>query len=307
MSIEQQKSIVREYVFDTLVENVDNHPEQMLMTTQDGFVATDKSQAFKYTDRKIALDPKANPNSEINGSSNVKYLPIYYDVISDILEGKSSLTKEDAWKEVSNVLKKVDAISESEYKQMLTPYAVYRFDVNRSKEEKINNSEEFLTYAVERKNTLSNDFAKLFKVEIDAAMLNSNVEQPKVDRANLTGSIKDNANLGGAIEIKSPVAAPPVKLLNGDKVFHQLPDDQQVKAGNFRLYMANDGKIKTKKFERWTENNTHLDEIDEKFKVKEFIKARVQQREQNKTNEQIMIGDWGAGKGTFLRELREWL
>ena len=71
-------------------------------------------------------------------------------------------TLEDAWKEIQPVLQAVAAMNTDEYIEALRPYAILRFDLIRSNEEKIKSSEEFLTLARARKEQLPGDFKKLY-------------------------------------------------------------------------------------------------------------------------------------------------
>jgi len=166
LSKETLRRIVREQVLDWLVSQHDSHGGSFLKVGS-SVRAIDKSQAYKYigyTDNRVerlALD--YNPNAGINGAGNVSYIPIYNLVLEAIRKGTCALSLEEAWQEVSSVLAEAEKLSADEYVEMLRPYAVFRFDVMHSNEEKLKSSGEFLKLARARKEALSRDFIKFYR------------------------------------------------------------------------------------------------------------------------------------------------
>lgn len=141
----QVKGLQQEQVVDWLISNHDSHGAQFVKTTDDKVIGIDKSQAFKYfPNDKLSAD--YHPNATYGEKP-----PIYNDMWKAAKAGKLAFDPNDALP----AIKKAEAISDTDYKKMLAPYAATRFSNS-------DDANKFLDTAVERKNNLKSDFEKLY-------------------------------------------------------------------------------------------------------------------------------------------------
>ncbi|MBF0522590.1 MAG: hypothetical protein HQL24_05985 [Candidatus Omnitrophica bacterium] len=167
--------ILREQVLDWLISQHDSHAGGFLKLENGAIFPIDKSQAFKYigaSDERLSTD--YNPNEVYNGSNNVEYMPVYNLILKAIAQGKvKDFTLAEAWEAIQDTLKHVEEMNTDEYIKMLTPYAIFRFDVIRQGEQ-ISNSGKFLKLARARKENLVEDFKKLYFKQLGLQPKSSN-------------------------------------------------------------------------------------------------------------------------------------
>lgn len=162
---EQLITIVQEQVMDWLVSNHDSHSGHFMIDPNGKIVTIDKSQAFKYLGQsKERLSTDYDPNEVYNGKNNRFYMPVYNTVLKSIAKGGTALSLSDARQEVQKVIEKIKEITPEEYIQELTPYAIFRFDIINSDEDKQTGLDRytFLDLATERLLSIEQDFNKFY-------------------------------------------------------------------------------------------------------------------------------------------------
>lgn len=138
--------IQREHVVDWLISNHDGHAGQFLRA-QDGRVyGIDKGQLYKYFGRdRLSVDYAPNAGGAFDE-------PIYNKILRAHRDGKIKLDLQATEERI----RRVEAISDAAYREMLMPYASRRFAGQPGA------LEDFLRAAVERKNAIRTDFERLY-------------------------------------------------------------------------------------------------------------------------------------------------
>ncbi|MFA7329791.1 MAG: phage minor head protein [Candidatus Delongbacteria bacterium] len=138
--------IQREQVVDWLISNHDGHAGQFLRA-QDGRVyGIDKGQLYKYFGHdKLSVDYAPNAGGRFDE-------PIYNKVLRAHRDGKIKLDLQATEERI----RRVEAISDAAFREMLMPYAGRRYAGQPGA------LEDFLRAALERKNSVRADFEKLY-------------------------------------------------------------------------------------------------------------------------------------------------
>ena len=166
--------IQREQVVDWLISNHDGHAGQFLRA-QDGRVyGIDKGQLYKYFGRdKLAIDYAPNAGGRFDE-------PLYNKLLRAHRDGKIKLDLQATEERI----RRVEAISDAAFREMLMPYASRRFAGQAGA------LEDFLRAAVERKNSIRQEFERFYG-GLESARLGRKVE----------------FRFGGAVPEASPAAA----------------------------------------------------------------------------------------------------
>ena len=144
--------IQREHVVDWLISNHDGHAGQFLRA-QDGHVyGIDKGQLYKFFGRDM-LDVGYAPNA--GGRFDE---PLYNKLLRAHRDGKIKLDLQATEERI----RRVEAITDAAFREMLMPYAGRRFAGQPGA------LEDFLRAAVERKNSIRADFERLYS-QIESA------------------------------------------------------------------------------------------------------------------------------------------
>lgn len=141
---EQIQDIQREHVLDWVVGNFDSHAGNFILTEQGKVIGVDKEQAFRYhkDSKSHSMSLDYHPNEKYGEQE-----PIYNTIYKAYAKGKVDLDLGA----VDSALKKLEAISDSDYRKILKPYA-----------DSLNLPESFYTHAIERKNNARNEFKNFF-------------------------------------------------------------------------------------------------------------------------------------------------
>lgn len=163
---EDKLVIQKEHIFDWLVGNHDGHAHNYVRLPSGELVGIDKGQAFKFFSSD-SLDPGFKPNPTMPAANLL--MQAYANG-----EGGGALIYGVEHPEIKKLLKKIDYIFNSDYREILRPYAV-----NAAKYQQLakpgpkylgatdpafpaNDVEAFLDFAENRKETLKEDFQVLF-------------------------------------------------------------------------------------------------------------------------------------------------
>ena len=138
--------IQREQVVDWLISNHDGHAGQFLRA-QDGRVyGIDKGQLYKYFGRdQLAIDYAPNAGGRFDE-------PLYNKLLRAHRDGKIKLDLQATEERI----RRVEAISDAAYREMLMPYAGRRFAGQPGA------LEDFMRAAVERKNSIRQEFERFY-------------------------------------------------------------------------------------------------------------------------------------------------
>ena len=144
--------VQREQVVDWLISNHDGHAGQFLRA-QDGRVyGIDKGQLYKFFGRdKLAIDYAPNAGGRFEE-------PLYNKLLRAHRDGKIKLDLQATEERI----RRVEAISDAAFREMLMPYASRRFAGQPGA------LEDFLRTAVDRKNAIRADFERLYS-QIESA------------------------------------------------------------------------------------------------------------------------------------------
>ncbi len=152
LQAEELLQLQREHVIDWLISNHDSHVNQFLRA-QDGKVyGIDKGQLFKFFG-KDKLNLTYYPNRVHNAGE-----PVYNQLLRLHRNGKIQLDLGAT----EEFIRRAQAITDSAYKEMLRPYAERRFAGQPGA------LADFLNGAVKRKQTLREDFERLYS-EVESA------------------------------------------------------------------------------------------------------------------------------------------
>ena len=113
LSADELVAIQREHAFDWLISNHDGHPGNMIRTKDGRLVGIDKGQLFRFFG-KDRLAVTYNPNPERS---------LYNDVFGAYAEGKDVALAPLAHGDLEGLLKGVAALSDDEFRRILSPYA----------------------------------------------------------------------------------------------------------------------------------------------------------------------------------------
>jgi hypothetical protein len=146
LSQNEIRALQKEQVVDWLTSNHDSHAGQFVRLKDSGVraVGVDKAQAFKFLGQdKLSAD--YHPNK-------MEQPPFYNFMWQQVKAGKASFDPEA----ILDQIKRVEAISDSDYKKMLTDYAGARFKGDQK------GANAFLDQAVARKNSVRKDFEAFY-------------------------------------------------------------------------------------------------------------------------------------------------
>lgn len=145
----QIKMIQQEHVLDWVVGNFDSHAGNFILTAGGKIFGIDKEQAFRYLNdpksRHMSLD--YHPNA-VYGEQE----PIYNTVYREFAEGKIDLDLQA----VLPTLKRLEAISDQEYREIFRPYAEALHGQGSKK------TEELLNKIVARKQVVREEYRRFF-------------------------------------------------------------------------------------------------------------------------------------------------
>ncbi len=141
------EQIEREHVLDWLLSQHDGHSEQFIRGTNGHVYGIDKGQCFKFfPSDELSID--YNPNA-----TYLHKRTLYNDIGAAVRSGQ--MTVDPNW--ALRTIEKVEAISDDEYIQILTPYAKSRFGRDKTRYNR------FLRDALERKHNLRKDFEAYYQ------------------------------------------------------------------------------------------------------------------------------------------------
>lgn len=159
MHVDDVHAIQKNMVLDWLLSNHDPHSGNFLKTDK-GIIGIDKGQSFKYFGKdKLSVNYGSDLNPPL--APNV---PVYSTLMKQAQQHQGAMNFNDA--EVQKTIKRIQGISDAEYKDMLRPYAEKAAKVGllnypgKQFGDKPN-VELFLQAAVDRKNNLAADFENL--------------------------------------------------------------------------------------------------------------------------------------------------
>ncbi|MDP2360884.1 MAG: minor capsid protein, partial [bacterium] len=150
--------IQREQVVDWLISNHDGHAGQFLRARDGKVYGIDKGQLFKFFGKdKLSVDYAPNAGGRFDEPLINKLLRAHRDG-----KIKLDLRATQEW------IRRVEAIPDAAYREMLMPYAGRRFAGQPGA------LQDFLRAAVERKNAIRGDFERFYS-EIESARLGRKV------------------------------------------------------------------------------------------------------------------------------------
>lgn len=146
----EAKSLQQEQVLDWLISNHDAHGGQFLRTSGQyvgsrSVIGIDKSQAFKFLG-KDELSTTYHPNT-------MEKPPLYNEMFKSVKDGKLTIDPANTLE----TIKKVEGISDHDYKGMLSDYTTARFGNLDGPA-----ATKFLDEAISRKNNIRSDFEKFY-------------------------------------------------------------------------------------------------------------------------------------------------
>gem|GEM_PF-3372583 len=142
------RRIQEEHVLDWVIANFDAHPGNFIKLKDGRILATDKEQAFRY------LDDIGSQKMSYNYHPNAKYgevEPIYNTIYRAFAKGEIDLDLQA----VLPTLKRLEAISDNEYRKIFRPYA-------EALKGKGAEAEKLLDAIVARKNTVRESYREFF-------------------------------------------------------------------------------------------------------------------------------------------------
>lgn len=140
------RRIQREHVLDYAIGNYDAHAGNFVLDKNGKVWSVDKEQAFRY------WKDSNSGNMSLTYHPNVTYgenPPIYNRLFSDFAQGKNDIRLQDTLP----ALQRLERIPDDKYRAILRPYAKA---LHGSK------AEDFLDYAVKRKNSMRAEYEKFY-------------------------------------------------------------------------------------------------------------------------------------------------
>ncbi|MHC4253445.1 MAG: hypothetical protein ACYS9X_30375, partial [Planctomycetota bacterium] len=147
-------AIQREHAFDWLISNHDGHPGNMIRTKDGRLVGIDKGQLFRFFG-KDRLAVTYNPNPERS---------LYNDVFGAYADGKDVALAPLAHGDIKGLFKRVDALSDDEFRRILSPYAKRASGAGRLA---YGTEDAFLKKVLARKKSLRKDMGAFYR-QLDA-------------------------------------------------------------------------------------------------------------------------------------------
>lgn len=164
------EDLVRERFFDWLISNHDPHGGNFLVDQNGNLKGIDKSQAFKYMFEMNEeggvnvidnLSLTYNPNSKYNGNGD-RYAPAYNKFFQQLAAGEiENLSIGEAKLIIANLVKKLDQIPDSEFREMFQDFAK-NYAASSEAPEGIT-VDQILDALIDRKKSISSDFKNHFR------------------------------------------------------------------------------------------------------------------------------------------------
>jgi hypothetical protein len=150
LSPDELVAIQREHAFDWLISNHDAHPGNMIRTKDGKLVGIDKGQLFRFFG-KDRLAVGYNPNPEPS---------LYNDVFAAYAGGKDVALAPLAHGGMKGLLSGVDALSDDDFRRILSPYAKRAAEAGRLA---YGTEEAFLRKALARRKSLHKDLNAFYR------------------------------------------------------------------------------------------------------------------------------------------------
>lgn len=173
LSMDEKGQVLSEQVIDWLIGNHDSHPENFLRLNDGRVMGIDKGQAYKFMGRdKLTIDYSPNP------------VPPLYNTL--LQAAKAGVIEIDP-SAILPYIEAVEAITDAQYVEIMTPYVRGRF-AGKPQEEVL-----FYRNALARKNSIRADFEKLYGVVTGNAKFkfNENIKHTEPKKVSAPAPVKE--------------------------------------------------------------------------------------------------------------------